>query len=630
MTAITVGYVRENNYGQIPLLLWTFVILVILVVLLIAVALLGKKYLSLRKKFRYGEMYDIKTGIYNRSYFMYLFDKKVSMEARPAYYLAHIALDPERMRRCYGQDQADQIAFYTAKALRATVERGEYCARLGDLSFAYLMRCATPEIAEAKIGAFIRKINAENGILREGYQVEFHAGVYHCTRFYEESYRILDVAAETYVRAQRNELPYLFATDDMIHAEDRYGRMQREIIQAIKNGEIQYYLQYVVNIKTSEVCGAEAISRWQHPREGLLMPGDYIPIMQQANIISMLDYYIFEKTCRQLERWGRMPDRRNFFVSCNFDSQTIAEEDFFEKISDIASRYTFDRKKLLLEMTMDTLESDRETAYQNACRCSNAGFSLALDDFGRSFSSISTLLDFPISLLKLDRSFVDLITTERGYRLVEGIVSTARSVGFELLFEGIETEEQCETVKKLGVYYVQGFFFSRVVPQIEADRTLARLFSRLNGKEAEDLFSDPESAAIFDGNLKLFRRVGYSKSFEVMRKQADGSIVELYNEIHHKLMSCMGASSKISMVYETISVGKKPIAKLIFLSNSLIVCLALPPEEYFGTKYPFKDVSYNKKYQSVPFCLKVTDRKSMEDVLELAEVFTKRYAPTIK
>ena len=625
LTAITVGYVRENAPNTTPDLLLLILVSVIAILLLVLALLIGKRYLALRKQVRYGEMYDIKTGLYNRSYFMYLLDKKISMESKPICYLAHVSLDPERMRRYYGKDQAEKLALYVAKTLQATAERGEYCARLNDLSFAYLMRCVKPEIAEARIDALVRRLNAENGILNEDYQVELRAGVYHCTRFYEEGYRILDVAAETYARAQRNDLPYLFATDDMIHAEDRYSRMQRETAQAIKNGEILYYLQYIVNVKTNQVCGAEAISRWEHPREGLLMPGDYIALMQQANTISLLDYHIFEKTCKQLEQWGGVPDKKDFFISCNFDSLTLSEEDFFEKITAIASRYRFDRSKLLLEFTMDTLEYDRETAYENALRCKNAGFSLALDDFGRNYASFSTLLEFPIALLKLDLSFVHMLTSERGCRLVEGIVSMARAVGFEVLIEGIETEEQCELVKKMGVDYVQGFLFSRVVPHVEAARTLMRLSSRLNGKEAEDKFNDPEVAAIFDGNLKLFRRVGYSKSFEVLRSQAPHTIVALYNEIHGKLMSCTGATSKVSMVYETISVGKKPLAKLIFMSKALIVCLALPPEEYFGTKYPFKDVSYSKKYQKVPLCLKVTDRKAMEEVLELVEVFTERY-----
>ncbi len=303
----------------------------------------------------------------------------------------------------------------------------------------------------------------------------------------------------------------------------------------------------------------------------------------------------------------------------------VAEEDFFDQISEIASRYDFDRSKILLEITEDTLEYNKEVAYQNAIRCKEAGFGLGLDDFGSGFTSFAMLLEFPITLLKMDRGFIKLLDTERGYRLAEGIVSMARSIGFEVLFEGVETEEQCELVKKMGVDYVQGYLFSRVVPYIEAAKTLSKLSSRLNGKEAEEQFADPEVAAIFDGPLKLFRRVGYSQSFEVKRSQAPAAIVEEYAEIRAKLMSCMGATSKISMVYETISVGKQPIAKLIFMSKALVVCLALPPEEYFGTKYPFKDVSYHKKYQKVPLCLKVTDEKSKQYVMELLDVFASRY-----
>ena len=625
LTAITVGYVMEHKKVA-SLHPAVFVLLVLVfIALLVLFIVFCKKYVTLHKEVLYKDMYDVPTGIYNKRYFLQLIDKKVSQDVKPLCYLAHISFDVDRMKRYYGKEQIDQLVLYIAQTLKETVDRDEYCARLDHVSFAYFMKCANQEIAEDRLESLLRKMNEENGVLNRDYQVELRAGVYHCTRFYEETTHILEVAAETYTRAQRTEKLYLFATNETIHAEDRRERMQRETAQAIKNGEIMYYLQYIVNVKTNRVCGAEAISRWQHPREGLLMPGDYIVLMQKANTISLLDYYIFEKTCKQLEQWGKTPDKKDFFISCNFDRLTIAEERFFETISEIASRYHFDRSKLLLEITEDTLEYNKEAAYQNAIRCKQAGFGLGLDDFGSGFTSFAMLLEFPITLLKMDRGFIKLLNTERGYRLAEGIVSMAKSIGFEVLFEGVETEEQCEQVKKMDVDYVQGYLYSRVVPYIEAARTLSDLSSRLNGKEAEEQFADPEVAAIFDGPLKLFRRVGYSQSFEVKRRQAPEPIVEAYSEIRSKLMSCMGASAKTSMVYETISLRKQPIAKLIFMSKALVVCLALPPDEYFGTKYPFKDVSYHKKYQKVPLCMKVTDEKSKNDVLELVEILASQY-----
>jgi hypothetical protein len=145
------------------------------------------------------------------------------------------------------------------------------------------------------------------------------------------------------------------------------------------------------------------------------------------------------------------------------------------------------------------------------------------------------------------------------------------------------------------------------------------LENRLNGKKAAEQFADPEVIAIFDGSVKLFRRVGYSKSFALKREQAPQEILGYYEKIKNALTSYPGAVSKISMVNETISVGKCPLAKLIFTSHALVVCLALEPEKYFGTEYSFKDVSYYKKYQKVPFCIKISDAESMQDALELID-----------
>ena len=344
------------------------------------------------------------------------------------------------------------------------------------------------------------------------------------------------------------------------------------------------------------------------------MPGAYISLMQQAKTISMLDYYIFEKTCKQLEEW-KGTEKDSFFVSCNFDRLTIAEEHFFDKLMEISSRYSIDRSKLYLEITEDTLEYNKEVAFRNAILCQEAGFRLALDDFGSGCTSFNTLLDFPITLLKMDRSFVRMLTTEKGYLLISGIVKAAQSVGYEIIFEGVETEEQCDLVEKAGVEYIQGYLFSRVVPYIEATRTLSNINLRL--RKIEEEFSDPEIAAIFDGSIKVFHRVGYSKSFEVKLSKSTPFVKEAYAEIRAALLSLTGTKSKISMVYDAIYVGKYPIAKIAITKKAVLVCLALNPDDYQDTNHIYKDVSYSKKYRRVPMCVKVLDEETKNALIAL-------------
>ena len=622
LTSVAVTYVMAHE--RIPKIhpLWVVALILLVAGLVIFGIVMMKKYRKLCDILQYHTIYDAKTGLYNEKYFMSVADTKIKAEARELYYALRVTLNYERLSSYYDAAHIEALEKYIADTLKEEYcEKNEYAARIDDeLTFSCLFRSSKPEDAEARVKRLMEKINGENNVLSADYPVMVCGGVYHCQRFYENGERIFDIAEEARRYAESESMQYAFASADLIRRLDRKVLLQREMVQAVKNEDILFYMQYIIDVRSNEVCGVEAISRWQHPREGLLMPGEYIPLMQQAKTISLLDYYIFEKSCKQLEEW-RATEKENFFISCNFDRMTLAEEHFFDKLIAISSKYRIDREKIYLEITEDTLEYNKEVAYRNALLCKEAGFHLALDDFGSGCTSLNTLLDFPITLLKMDRSFIRMIDTERGFSLISGIVKAAQSVGYEIVFEGVETEEQCALVEKAGVEYIQGYLFSRVIPYIEATRTLANINMRLHKIEEE--FSDPEVAAIFDDSIKVFHRVGYSKSFTVKLAKASPFVQEAYDEIKASLMAFTGAKSKITMVYDAIYVGKEPIAKIVVTRKAVLVCLALNPDDYRDTNHICKDVSYSKKYRKVPLCVKVIDEDTKNALIALLPALMK-------
>ena len=144
------------------------------------------------------------------------------------------------------------------------------------------------------------KINGENNLKDEDYGMHVRAGVHALSFRLPEGQTPFEIAQEAFEWAESNGVFYCFSSDELVRARGRKLMLQKETARAVRKGEILYYLQYVIDAKTGEVAGAEAISRWQHPREGLLMPGVYLPLMHQAQTISLLDYYMFEKSCQQL------------------------------------------------------------------------------------------------------------------------------------------------------------------------------------------------------------------------------------------------------------------------------------------------------------------------------------------
>ena len=239
--------------------------------------------------------------------------------------------------------------------------------------------------------------------------------------------------------------------------------LQREIQDAVKNGEFQMYLQFIVDKDTKEICGAEALSRWQNPREGLLNPGKYIELLYEAGVIEKLDFYMLEEVCKQLEEWKRQ-GYENLKISCNVTRTSVSKENFFEKFQEIVEKYEFAHEKLWLEITEDSLAENDVFIRKNVIECSKMGFFIVLDDFGSGYSSLRDLCDYPIDCVKIDRIIIQKSAQPAVMKLLKGICRLAHEMDMKVLCEGVETEEENKRVDKANCEYIQGFYYSKVFP----------------------------------------------------------------------------------------------------------------------------------------------------------------------
>lgn len=245
------------------------------------------------------------------------------------------------------------------------------------------------------------------------------------------------------------------------------GRMYQE---AIRNGEFRMYLQPVVSAKTGRIVSVESLSRWAHPEKGMLYPGSYIGRMEKKSAVAELDFFIFEEACRLLERWKKKGRRAS--LSCNFTRITIDHRKFLRRLTDIAGKYDFDYGSLILEITEDVMENDKEAAFANISRCREMGFRIALDDAGSGCTSFSDLKDYAIDIVKIDRTILYGAEQEKGFGLLKGMIELAHSMGMEIQCEGVETEEQAKLLRRLGCDYMQGYYFYRPMPIAAAERIL--------------------------------------------------------------------------------------------------------------------------------------------------------------
>lgn len=241
-----------------------------------------------------------------------------------------------------------------------------------------------------------------------------------------------------------------------------------KIGDGLKNDEFKMHLQFIVDNKTKKIASAEALSRWEDSSGEVIMPGKYIGLMEKSGLITKFDYYMFEKVCEKLSKWTDT-DLGMITISCNITRITISEKDFVSKIKSIADRYTFDRRKLLIEITEDSIEKNMEVARNNIIKAKELGFRIALDDIGSGYTSLISLCEYPIDVVKIDREVLLLTDRESGKKLFLGIISLIHKLNLKVVCEGVETETQNTLVSESECDFIQGWYYSKALPETKAE-----------------------------------------------------------------------------------------------------------------------------------------------------------------
>ena len=240
----------------------------------------------------------------------------------------------------------------------------------------------------------------------------------------------------------------------------------QELADALERGEFALYLQFVFDLHSSALIGAEALSRRIRPVSGLQMPGQYLPALYRTGLIARFDFFMLEKTCAVLQDWARQGLQLK--LSCNLTRATASAPDFTEQLQAITDRYVFPHDRLILEITEDALHSDAQAVRRNMEICRAAGFSVALDDVLAAYATGQGLYDLPADLVKFDRSLTAGTVTAKGRDQLQQLILLAHGRGADVLCEGVETAEQTAAVRACGSDFIQGFYYSRVYPLSDA------------------------------------------------------------------------------------------------------------------------------------------------------------------
>ena len=256
-------------------------------------------------------------------------------------------------------------------------------------------------------------------------------------------------------------------------------RLETDLRNAVDREEFRLHYQPIVSLESGEVVGFEALIRWMHPSRGLIYPAAFLPLAEETGLTVAMGSWTLREACHQLRSWQDGAGQwRDLWVSVNLSSRQLLQPDLTKVVDHTLQEAQIDPNTLRLEITEGIIMEEPEAATAVLVSLRALGVRLPIDDFGTGYSSLAYLHRFPISSLKIDRSFVkNLDTGGEDEVIVRTIVNLAHNLNMDVIAEGIETESQLDRLKALGCEYGQGFLFSKAVPAEEATAIL-------EGKEA--------------------------------------------------------------------------------------------------------------------------------------------------
>jgi diguanylate cyclase (GGDEF)-like protein len=261
--------------------------------------------------------------------------------------------------------------------------------------------------------------------------------------------------------AGRNTLR--FFSPALQSAVNARATMEEDLRLGIK--EKQFLLYYQPQVERGRLTGAEALIRWEHPRHGMVMPNDFIPLAEESRLILPLGDWVLEAACAQIALWAGRKDTAHLSVAVNISALQFRQPEFVDHVLATLSRTGANVGNLRLELTESMLVENLEDIIAKMIELKSHGVRFSLDDFGTGYSSLTYLKRLPLDRLKIDRSFVhDMMVDATSGAIAQTILSLGRAMGISVIAEGVETEEQRGYLAALGCHSFQGYLFSRPLP----------------------------------------------------------------------------------------------------------------------------------------------------------------------
>ncbi len=419
---------------------------------------------------RYDAFHDPLTGLPNRALFMDRLQHVITASQRRSgvsnYAVFFLDLDRFKIiNDTHGHSIGDQLLVVVGRKLADCIRPGDSIARLGGDEFAILLQNINDPAYTVNVAERIReKLAVPLDIKGHKIFTSISIGIAVGSEGYERPEQVLrDADIAMYEAKGRGNASYEIF-DIKLHA-NILDRMQLvdDLRGAVDNKELTLYYQPIIDLNTQQLTGFEALVRWNHPTRGLIYPMEFIPLAEEHGLIYQIGAWILHEACRELKLLQtRYPAQPPLSMSINISSRQFSQQDLVEILSGFLNETGVDPHSVILEITESMIMENVDAAVETMNRLRNMGIQIHIDDFGTGHSSLSYLQLFPVSALKIDRSFINKLTANgENQEIITHIVALAKSLNFDVIAEGVEMEHQLANIKNLHCGYGQGFFFAR-------------------------------------------------------------------------------------------------------------------------------------------------------------------------
>lgn len=429
---------------------------------------------------------DALTGLPNRKAFNERLDQLITATCSESHRkFAVLFIDLDRFKiinDSLGHEVGDELLITISKRLVTATRTGgkrgdnqaeDIVARLGGDEFVILL----DDIPDESIGLTVaQRIQEElaKPLIISGHEINTNCsmGIRFCDEEVPCAQELMrDSDTAMYQAKENGRGKFVVFDDEMYQAAKNRLILEQELRRAIGSDQIVNFYQPIIGLDNGRVLGFEALVRWMHPERGMVSPGDFIPIAEETGLIVDLGLQVLRNAVNQLKQWQVChPERAQTWVAVNLSKRQIVHPGLLEELDLILEESGIDPKTLKLEVTESVIMHDVDEVVPVLEAIRDRGVLLAIDDFGTGYSSMAQLHQFPIDVLKIDRSFVESLSQSRGYTaIVHAIVTLAHNLNMTVVAEGIEQIDQLVQLQALECDFAQGFYFSKPVPADEAE-----------------------------------------------------------------------------------------------------------------------------------------------------------------